>query len=241
MKGIILSIILHITFFGTSCGVKKDASNPEPIKTVTESSFEERSELPDCKKYIFIDGMRGEDFYSGITNMFYIHTNFNRDSLIVKVRDGKGSVKKQNQHYFCSEIRKPGLLYIDIYHKSDTVEKIYADRFKVHSLPTGKPMVGNKSDGDTFDINLTMRNLQLRVYSTLEGLDLLHTVKGFKLRTYSDGEFILNESQSSYFTIAQKEQMKKLKSGDPIFIEQIRAEYPRGEIRNIGSMILYVK
>jgi len=129
---------------------------------------------------------------------------------------------------------------ITVYAKINNKEQRMGDmEFRIKRVPNPIAEVNGISEGK---ISKALLTAQMGVSAEMKDFDfdMKWTVVSFKVTMVKGGYVTDESSSSSLFTNAQKEMFKGTSRGQKVVIEEIRAEGPGGQRRNLNSVLLTV-
>jgi beta-lactamase regulating signal transducer with metallopeptidase domain len=173
--------------------------------------------------------------YIGIDNPVEISVSEQKpEDLEVKIDNGtiQGSMGK-----YIVNPSKHGKAVITVYSKGNKVKET---EFRVKFVPDPVAKIaGIKISGE---INKADLLKQTEIYAEMENFDF---DLGFEIVEFTVSgviaNFTVNEvSHNNKFTKKQKNLIEKLKNGEKVYIENIKAKGPDGNIRQLGSIALTI-
>jgi len=179
--------------------------------------------------------------YTNIDNPIEICTmNISDDSIIVK-SEPNGIVFRAGKGYIVKPI-KSGLLNVVVYkHENNNDILIGKRQFRVERLPDAIPKVGGKRN-TVIDKNELLNQTGITVVNEECCWNINYKIIEFTVSTTNEqGKVVENISTSKMFTEAQKSQIRKLKSGQKIYFENIKVIDMDGNTRNVGVIMLKIK
>ncbi len=132
--------------------------------------------------------------------------------------------------------RRPGNSFVIVSADIDGVKReVDRKEFRVKTVPTPQAMVNNQTGGA---INKNVLLAQSGVAAVMENFefDLTFTVTEFKVLTIVQGFVRDAVSESNRFTQKQKDIIKGLSKGSPLYIQDIKAVGPDGSVRNLQTI-----
>ena len=196
-------------------------------------------------QYVFILGGKNK-LYTNVSNSIDITAiNNTADQFFLKTQPDVEMSKLEESKKGVSYIvypKKPGLLNILIY-KHEKNEDIYLGmcQYRVERLPDAIPRVGGKRN-TVIDKNDLLNQQGIALANEECCWNINYKMVEFTVSTINEqGKVVENISTSNKFTEAQKDQIKKLKSGQKIYFENIKVKDMDGNTRNIGVIMLKIK
>jgi gliding motility-associated protein GldM len=132
--------------------------------------------------------------------------------------------------------RRPGNSFVIVSAEIDGVKReVDRKEFRVKTVPTPQAMVNNQTGGA---INKNVLLAQSGVAAVMENFefDLTFTVTEFKVLTIVQGFVRDAVSESNRFTQKQKDIIRGLSKGSPLYIQDIKAVGPDGSVRNLQTI-----
>jgi hypothetical protein len=109
--------------------------------------------------------------------------------------------------------------------------------FRVKNVPNPVPYFSGKSVEDE-----TIRHAELNIAQGVQAkmkdfeFDLKFDIVSYSVTATIAGKFIEQECRGPALTSDAKEVLEKVKTGQKVFIERIKAKGPDGTIRNLGTL-----
>jgi len=169
-------------------------------------------------------------FYIGIDNPISIAAQgIQNDKLRITITNG--TIKNVNGKYTVRvDSGLKTIIYIAAEMKPGEIKMIGADTFIVKKIPNPIACIG---DNTNTGINITkedlLKNPVVNVTINLP-FDLKFEVVSYTFTYYSNGDLIEENAIGNNFSQAMLDKIKKSVKGDKIYIENIKAKGPDGEI-----------
>ena len=196
-------------------------------------------------QYVLIIGGKNK-LYTNVPNSIGITAiNISADQFFLKTQPDiemtiSGTYKKGVSYMVTP--KNPGLLNISIY-KHEKNEDIYLGmcQYRVERLPDAIPRVGGYRN-TVIDKNVLLNQQGIALANEECCWNINYEMVEFTVSTINEqGKVVENISTSNKFTEAQKDQIRKLKSGQKIYFENIKVIDMDGNTRNIGVIMLKIK
>ncbi len=132
--------------------------------------------------------------------------------------------------------RRPGNSFVIVSAEINGVQReVDRKEFRVKTVPTPQAMVNNQTGGA---INKNVLLAQSGVAAVMENFefDLTFTVTEFKVLTIVQGFVRDAPSESNRFTEKQRDIIRGLSKGSPLYIQDIKAVGPDGSVRNLQTI-----
>lgn len=132
--------------------------------------------------------------------------------------------------------RRPGNCYVIVSAEIDNVKReVDRKEFRVKTVPTPFAVVNNQKGGA---INRNILLAQFGVATVMENFEfeLTYTVTEFKVLTIVQGFVRESKSNNNRFTKKQKDIIRGLSKGSPLYIQDIKAVGPDGIVRNLQTI-----
>ena len=183
-------------------------------------------------------------FYRGVDNPVSISASGVTESA-VRPRISSGTIRKVSPGNY---IVQPGprednskiRVYADVEGRENFMGEM---NFRVMNLPSPTAVVQGLPKGSGFMALSGLTQLQ-KVEAIAEDFlfDVVFTVTGFKVNVVGAGGInIIEESTSESFTTAQKDQFRRMRAGQRVFIEDIEAIGPDGVKRSLNSITIKIR
>ncbi len=175
-------------------------------------------------------------------NLFYLGVDNPVDISVAGVAPDKvfasmtnGSISRRGDSWVVRP-KRPGNAFVIVSAEIDKVKReVDRKEFRVKTVPTPVAMVNNQSGGA---INKNILLAQFGVIAVMESFefDLTFTVTEFNVLTIVQGFVKEAKSNSNRFTQKQKDIIRGLSKGSPVYIQDIRAVGPDGSVRNLQTI-----
>ena len=190
---------------------------------------------------IVVSPVKMNVFYEGIENPIEVSVpGVPSENVRVEISNAS-SVKKGGQFLVTPRVQSAGQkAKITVYAKINNRDQKMGDmEFRIKRVPNPVAEVNGISEGK---ISKALLNAQMGVTAEMKDFDfdMKWTVVSFKVTMVKGGYVTDETSTSSLFTNAQKEMFKGTARGQKVVIEEIRAEGPGGQRRNLNSVLLTV-
>lgn len=174
--------------------------------------------------------------YLGIKNFISVDCPGVEENKYVVSMDG-GEIKKAGRNAYFVEVKKKGTVKVTLSYKAETGNgnSIFSQYFRVKEIPTAETKLGTIISGDNCSVNVLLANAE-KVLATpptgmaIDGVEF--SVQNFDIRLVfcqagkDYKQSILGEKLPSEI----KEQMRKLKPGDIVVIQNVTVKGPVGEV-----------
>jgi gliding motility-associated protein GldM len=176
-------------------------------------------------------------------NLFYLGVDNPVDISVAGVAPDKvyanmtnGTITRSRGGSWIVRPRRPGNSYVIVSAEIDGAKReVDRKEFRVKTVPTPQAMVNNQTGGA---INKNILLAQTGVAAVMENFefDLTFTVTEFKVLTIVQGFVRDASSESNRFTQKQKDIIRGLSKGSPLYIQDIKAVGPDGSVRNLQTI-----
>lgn len=180
-------------------------------------------------------------FYRGVDNPVSISVSGYSDKDIQPSMTN-GTLSKDKDGY----IVKPGkdseaLVNVTVTNADGSKKSMTPAKFRVKNVPNPAPYFGGKSVSDP-TIKKTELTAAQGVIAKMENFDfdLKFEVLEYSVSTTLSGNFVERQVKGAAISGDAKEMLQKVKSGQKVFIENIKAKGPDGTIRSLGTLSLKV-
>ena len=176
--------------------------------------------------------------YYGVDNPLAIAVSgVSPEEIVVETDNGK--IKGELGNYVMNPMR-PGVAKIKVYKvKKDKKELLQESEFRVKTVPDPVAMIADHRGGEISRGELLRAN-EVNVILQNFDFDLSFKVTEFTITTVINGYFKHVSSKSAEITEEQKDLIRSLKAGSPVFIQDIKAIGPDGAIRTLNTISLKI-
>jgi gliding motility-associated protein GldM len=180
-------------------------------------------------------------FYSGLQNPVDISVPGVPDNDL-QVSVSKGTIKKVSGSSYMVEPGRAGKpdLEVNVTANIDGVKRRMPPKvFRVKNVPDPVAQVAGREGGEISKAEL---DVQAGVIAVMKDFDFELTFKitGFRTSWNDKGYNVFFDSPSNRFTPEQKTNMAKLKRGDQLVIQNIKAVGPDGNTRPLPAIVLSI-
>jgi hypothetical protein len=176
--------------------------------------------------------------YIGVDNPIDIGiSNLCGQQAEVTISDGKIEYRGKGEYF--ARVKNPGMTTISISYILNGEKVTVKKEFRAKRIPSPIVKLGGIANGK-IDKSLLLAQKGLSVEIEDFDFDLHFAIQSFSIVIKDKFENTI-PSNSSSFTQDQYALMKKLKKGDTLYIEDIRAIGPSGEIRDLGTCEFIIK
>lgn len=173
-------------------------------------------------------------FYLGVDNPVEISVPGIPDDRI-DARISNGTIIKRGKEWIVSPARV-GMATVTVRAKiDDNWRDIGSKDFRVKTVPDPVAMVANKKGG-LIDKNVLLAQTGVAAVMENFDFDLTFKVTSFKVSVVIQGFFREAPSAGNMFTEEQKNLIRAVPRGAPVYIEEIKAVGPDGSVRNLGTL-----
>lgn len=178
--------------------------------------------------------------YIGVENEIEIKTTEKVTDVMIMGSE-YFKVRKTSENTFYIKPEKSGTTQLTVMgKKNDEIIVLETRRVRCLQIPDPIPVIGNKEGGIISKQVLLVYNV-LRAEIRHSYFDIRFHIIEFTVNTYnSEGFCISNSSKSSKFTPQQKQQIKQLKRGQKLYIENIKAIGPDKTTRKLPPMVFKI-
>jgi gliding motility-associated protein GldM len=175
-------------------------------------------------------------------NLFYLGVDNPVDISVAGVPNNKvyakmtnGRITRKGNSWIVRPKRLGNSFVIVSAEIDDVKREVDRKEFRVKTVPIPVAMVNNQKGGA---INRNILLAQYGVAAVLENFefDLTFTVTEFKVLTIVQGFVRESKSNSNRFTIKQKDIIRGLSKGSPLYIQDIKAVGPAGNVINLQTI-----
>ncbi len=173
-------------------------------------------------------------FYLGVDNPVDISVaGIAPDKVFASITNGE--IKRKGESWVVRP-RRPGNSFVIVSAEIDKVKReVDRKEFRVKTVPTPIAMVNNQSGGA---INKNILLAQFGVAAIMDNFefDLTFTVTEFDVLTIVQGFVKEAKSNNNRFTQKQKDIIRGLSKGSPLYIQDIKAVGPEGDVRSLQTI-----
>ncbi len=170
-------------------------------------------------------------FYIGVDNP--IEVNVLKTKGVVSVNVSQGLITSKGDGIYIVQVRNVGDATITIIVDGKIIGR---EIFRCKTVPDPVAFIGGKRGGKISKAPLLA---QKYVVANLDNFvfDIKFPVVGFTVSATKDGFVEEISAKGNEITAEQKNLIRKLKSGDKVIFEHIKAQAPDGSIRNLGAVV----
>lgn len=181
-------------------------------------------------------------FYIGVDNPVSISVaGVPADKLMPSI-EGGGSITKVKGSDYIVRVKQAGDAFVTVNAKFDdgSTKNMGKRKFRVKRVPDPVAKVAGLKGGE---ISKSLLMAQQGVKAELENFDfdLTFNIVGFTVSATVQGYEEEQKSNSAAFTAGQKDLMKKVGTGRKLYIEDIKARGPDGQVRDLSTISFKLK
>jgi len=157
-----------------------------------------------------------------------------------EVSISQGSIKYLGNGEYIAYVKEMGETIISVTYSVNGEKVTVKKHFRTKRVPDPTAKVGGKNGGSVPKSWLMAQKGLMAILENFD-YDLSYKIKSFTVLTKDDNYETENPSPSAAFTETQRKQMAKLKSGDTVYIQDIKAIGPDGIERQLGNCIFTIQ